>query len=126
MELAANLRIYFDTSAETGRFRLKIDLRKCGDAFQLTAAEGAVRLALRIAGAVGRRGDDGFGLRKQVPGPVREDRAGELLPDIRDGLRRRVYEVVGIETVVAQIVGNYFIGRKIRRTLTAFFGYIVV
>ena len=103
-----------------GRFRLKIHLRKCGDTFQTAAAEGAVRFALRVAGAVGRRRDDGFGLRKQAQGLVRQDCRGEFLPDVVHGLRRGVHQVVGVEAVVAQIVGKYFVRREIRRALKPF------
>ena len=51
---------------------------------------------------------------------VREGCSGELLPDVADRLRRGVDQVVGIETVVAQVVGEQFAGGEIVRVAEPF------
>ena len=90
---------------------MKIQSGKCGDPFQLTAAKGTMSVTLRMAGPVGGCGDEGFDGGKLPPGFLREEVGDEVFPDVFDGLRRRVDEVFGVETVVAQVVGENLEGR---------------
>lgn len=56
---------------------------------------------------------DRFHLGKPLPGLLREEVFDDLFPNVVDSLPGGVYEVVGVEAVVAQVVGEDFEGREV-------------
>lgn len=70
-------------------------------------------VAVGMAGAVGGCGDECLDAGQQLSGVVGEQVGDDALPDIFDGLRSGMGEVVGIETVVAQVVDEDFAGGEI-------------
>lgn len=60
-------------------------------------------------------GRHGFYLREFSAGLLGEGRCGEEFPDVLLCLLRGVYQIVGIEAVVAQVVREDFVGGEIGR-----------
>ena len=58
-------------------------------------------------------GRQGFDLREFSAGLLGEGRCGEEFPDVSLCLLRGVYQVVGIETIVTQVVRKDFVGREV-------------
>ena len=67
-----------------------------------------------------RRRNDRLDLGEQPPGLVVEQRLGETFPEVVDGLRRGVDQIVGIETVVAQVVRQDLEGGEVECLRKAF------